>query len=63
MAFFDHIVLKVSVSFVIALVSILYQLESQDEFLIADKLVLLSKNKSFVFDTLTNLEGLPVVSL
>lgn len=63
MALFDNIGLKLCLSLVIALLSFFYQLETEDEFLICEKLVLLSKNKSFVFDSLSNLEGYPAVSI
>ena len=52
---------KFIVSACIALISALYQLESKDEFFVTDKLVMLSRNRSEIFDYLTNLEDYPRV--
>lgn len=54
-------VLKFILSLVIALISTLYQLESDDELLLTEKRVMLSKNKTFCFDSLTDLEQFPSV--
>jgi hypothetical protein len=54
---------KVLVSAFIAIISALYQLESNDEFFVTEKLVMLSKNRSEIFNYLTNLEDYPRVNL
>jgi len=47
---------KLAVSVLVALMSTLYQLETDDELLVTNKKVLLSKNISRVFTALSDLE-------
>ncbi len=52
---------KLATSVLVALISTLYQLETDDELLVTNKKVLLSKNISRVFTALSDLEEYPSV--
>ncbi len=52
---------KMVISVLVALISTLYQLEVNEELVITSKKVLLSKNISRVFGSLSNLEEYPSV--
>lgn len=58
----DNIGFKLMTSILISVIATLYQLETDDELLIMDKGVMLSKNRTFVFDFLTKLEDYPAVN-
>ena len=62
MAFMDNIGFKLTTSVLIALISLLYQLETDEELAIIDKNVMLSKNRTFIFNRLSNLEEFPAVN-
>ena len=61
MAFLRNFKYKLLFSAIIAIISSLYQLETKDELKIAEKVVMLSKNRTETFEFLIKFEEYPKV--
>ena len=61
MIFIKNFKLKLLVSFIIGAISSLYQLESREELHITQKIVMLNKNRQFIYDFLTKVDEYPKV--
>ena len=57
MAFTGLMKTRIFISLLAAIVSIMYQTETDDDLLMGEKLVVLSKNKSYCFHYLTQFEN------
>jgi hypothetical protein len=62
MAFSLKTKMRMLFSSIAAIISLLYQLETGEDLLITEKLVVLAKNKTEIFDHLSNLENYVNVS-
>jgi hypothetical protein len=58
---FKNLKLKLFFSFLVGLIASLYQMELKGEFEITDKLVMINKNRPFVYDHFTNVLDYPKV--
>ena len=62
MIFLKNFKIKLIFSAFIGLLASLYQMELKDEFELVTKVVMLNKNRPFIYDFLTNMEEYPKVS-
>lgn len=56
MAFLKNFKFKLFISVLVGLSASLYQMEVKDEYEVTTKLVMLNKNKTYVFDLLTQID-------
>ncbi len=57
----ESVRVKIAISLFVGILSALYQLETDDELYITEKVVMLGKKKSDIFDYLTKMEEYPNV--